>query len=115
MRSEWRVNCHLRADRSEERMNSRLTAILLLALVISGGATFLVYRVTRRAAQNPGTPTSQVVMAARPLELGTLVKDADLTIGPWSGSVPAGMITKKETVVGRGVVAPIYQGEPVFE
>ena len=96
-------------------MNSRVTAILLLALVISGGATLLVYRVIRKAAQNPAQPTTEVVMAARPLEIGTLVKDTDLTVGPWTGATPAGMITRKEVVLGRGVVAPIYQGEPLME
>jgi pilus assembly protein CpaB len=96
-------------------MNSRVTAILLLALVISGGATFVVYRVMRRAAQNPAAQTTQVVMAARPLEIGTLVKDTDLTVGPWAGTLPAGMIVSKESVLGRGVVAPIYQGEPLME
>jgi hypothetical protein len=76
-------------------MNSRVTAILLLALVISGGATFLVYRTTRHAGQGPSTPTTLVVTATRTLEIGTLVKDADVTLGPWAGTVPAGMVIIK--------------------
>ena len=97
-------------------MNSRVTAILLLALLISGGATYFVYRVVSvRSAQSPATGAAQVVIAARQLDIGTLVKDADLTTGPWVGSLPAGMVTKKETIVGRGVIAPIYQGEALME
>ena len=97
-------------------MNSRVTAILLLALLISGGATYFVYRVVSvRSAQSPATGAAQVVIAARQLDIGTLVKDADLTTGPWVGTLPAGMVTKKETIVGRGVIAPIYQGEALME
>jgi pilus assembly protein CpaB len=96
-------------------MNSRVTGILLLALLISGGATYLVYRVVAaRAGQSPAA-TAQVVMAARQLDIGTLVKDADLTMGPWVGSIPVGMVTKKETILGRGVIAPIYAGEAIME
>jgi pilus assembly protein CpaB len=97
-------------------MNSRVTAILLLALLISGGATYFVYRVVSvRSTQTAAIGATQVVMAARQLDLGTLVKDADLTMGPWAGPLPAGMITKKDVVVGRGVIAPIYQGEALME
>ena len=97
-------------------MNPRVTAVLVLALLISGGATYLVYRVVvSRAAQAPAQQTTQVAMAARDLEIGTLIKDSDITTGPWTGSLPKGLVTKKETLVGRGVIAPIYQGEPVME
>jgi pilus assembly protein CpaB len=54
-------------------------------------------------------------MAARDLEIGTLIKDADLTMGPWTGALPKGLVTKKESLYDRGVIAPIYQGEPVME
>ena len=97
-------------------MNSRVTAVLIIALLVSGGATYLVYRfVASRAAQGPAQAAIQVVMAARPLELGVLIKDADLKMGPWIGSMPAGMVSKKETVIGRGVIAPIYEGEAILE
>jgi pilus assembly protein CpaB len=94
-------------------MNSRVTAILLTALLISGVATYTVYRViSKRAVQVPAT---NVVMAARLLEIGTLIKDSDLTVGPWTGSVPASMVTKKESILGRGVTSAIYAGEPIME
>jgi len=96
-------------------MNSRVTAILLVALLLSGGATFLVYRVLKSRAQTAAVPTAQVVLAARQLEMGTMVKETDLTMGPWTGAIPAGMATKKDAIVGRGVISPIYQGEAVME
>lgn len=96
-------------------MNSRVTGILLLALLISGGATYLVYRVVAtRAGQSP-VATTRVVVAVRQLDIGSLLKDTDLTMGPWTGSIPAGMVTKKDTVLGRGVIAAIYPGEAIME
>jgi pilus assembly protein CpaB len=87
--------------------------ILLLALLISGGATYFVYRgVSNRA--NPA-PAAKVVMAARQLEIGTLIKDSDLTMGAWEGAVPASMATRKESILGRGVTSAIYASEPVME
>jgi pilus assembly protein CpaB len=96
-------------------MNSRVTGILLLALLISAGATFLVYRVVSTRAGQPSAATVQVAMASRPLEIGVLLKESDITMGPWVGAVPQGMVTKKDTLVGRGVIAAIYSGEAIME
>ncbi len=97
-------------------MRTRVTAILLLALLVSGAATFVVYRlVINRPAASPSAATTDVIMAARQLEVGTLVKEADLKTGPWVGSIPAGLATKKESLIGRGVIAPIYMGEAIME
>jgi pilus assembly protein CpaB len=97
-------------------MNSRVTGILVLALLISGGATYMVYRVvSARAAQSPAQATTTVVMAAHDIGLGTILKDADLKTGPWTGTLPAGIATRKESVLDRGVVAPIYAGEPIMD
>lgn len=97
-------------------MNQRVSGILVVALLVSGMATYLVYRIVNgRASQPPPPPTTQVVMAARPLPIGTLIKVEDLRMGPWVGTLPAGMMTKQEPLVNRGVVAPIYEGEPVLE
>lgn len=97
-------------------MRSRVTAILVIALLISGGATYLVYRVVAARVQAPpGGATTQVVVAARELPLGTVIKDSDLTLGPWSGAVPKGGVTKKEAILGRGVIAPIYEAEVIMD
>jgi pilus assembly protein CpaB len=97
-------------------MNQRLSGILVIALLISGVATYVVYRlVAARGSQAPAVPTTQVVIAARPLAIGVLIKSDDLKMGPWLGTVPVGMVTKPEVLVGRGVVAQIYDGEPILE
>ena len=92
--------------------------ILLCALVVSAGASYLVYRLVGKqvAAQaNSQTQTSRVVTAARNLEIGTVLTAADLTTGDWAGPLPAGIAVKQEAVLGRGVISGIYDGEPIME
>ena len=96
-------------------MNGRVSGILVVALLVSGAATFLVYRVITSRASQPAPQSVTVVRAARSLEIGTLLRENDLTTGPWVGAVPAGMAVKKDALLGRGVVAAIYEGEPVME
>ena len=96
-------------------MNQRETAILLVALVVSTLATRVVYRaVSSRPA--PGMlATTKVVAAAHQLDLGSVIADKDLQMLPWTGPVPKGMLTKKDGLVGRGVIATVHEGEPIFE
>jgi pilus assembly protein CpaB len=97
-------------------MNRRISTILIVALLVSAGMTYLLYRlVASRMSQGSAPPTAQVVRAARTLEIGTLIHDADLKTGAWVGAVPTGMATKKDALVGRGVISTIYEGETVVE
>ena len=97
-------------------MSQRVLLILLVALLIAGGASLLVYRaMVRQARSASGMATVQVVMAARNLDVGTLIKDSDLKFGNWTGTLPKGTAVKKDSVLGRGVVLPVFEGEPVNE
>jgi pilus assembly protein CpaB len=97
-------------------MNQRLLSVLIFAFVVSAGASLLLYRlIASRVTANAKQPTTQVMVAARTLELGTLIRDADLRPGDWSGPLPKGSLLRKEDVVGRGVMSAIYDGEPILE
>src|SRR5689334_16906204 len=97
-------------------MNKRLLSVLAFALVIAAGASLIVYRfVSSMLVANASKPTTQVVVAARDLPVGTLIRDVDLTAAEWTGAIPKGAFVKPDEVVGRGVVAPVYAGEPVLE
>jgi|SRR5579862_4026070 len=97
-------------------MNQRLLSVLTFAFVVSAGASFLLYRlIASRVSANAKQPTVQVILASRNLDLGTLIRDADLKAGDWSGPLPVGAVVKKEDVVGRGVMATIYANEPLLE
>jgi pilus assembly protein CpaB len=96
-------------------MNRRLTIILLTAFTIAVACSYAVYRVvgTRLGSFQP--KTTQVVAAAKDIQLGTLLRSTDLTTVAISGTVPKGAIFKPADAIGRGVIANLYQGEPILE
>jgi pilus assembly protein CpaB len=54
-------------------------------------------------------------MASHNLEMGAVIKEADIKVGDWAGPLPAGATSKSEDLIGRGVTAAIYNNEPVLE
>ncbi len=98
-------------------MNRRLAAVFAFALVVAFIASFAVYRLVIGQARTPvrTVVTSQLMVAAHDLQVGALIHDSDLTQIAWAGPVPEYTIKKRQDVVGRGVIATIYQNEPVLE
>lgn len=96
-------------------MNRRLLTILLIAFVIAGVCAWMVYRIVgmRLVAAKP-VQTTKVVAAAKDIPLGAVITAGDLTTLAIAGTPPKGAIAKPEDAIGRGVVAEIYQGEPVL-
>jgi pilus assembly protein CpaB len=75
-----------------------------------------LYRlVSAQIAASAKTSGAKVVVAARNLESGALIKEGDLKIADWGGTPPPGAILKPEDAIGRGVVQPIVDGEPLME
>jgi len=97
-------------------MNRRLLTILIVAFLIASGCTFLVYRVvgSRAAAAKP-IATTPIVAAATDIKIGTVLVAANLTTIEVKGAPPKGSILKPSDAIGRGVVANIYQGEPIMD
>jgi pilus assembly protein CpaB len=97
-------------------MNKRFVSVLAFALVVSAVASYILYKlVNAQMAANQKNSASRVLVAAHNLETGALIKDGDVKIADWGGSVPPGALTKPEDVIGRGVVQPILDGEPIVE
>ena len=98
-------------------MNRRLAAVFAFALVVAFIASFAVYRLIISQVRAPGRSvvTSQLTVAAHDLQVGALIHDADLTQIAWAGAVPEYTIKNRQDVIGRGVIATIYQNEPVLE
>ncbi|MFB3778291.1 MAG: Flp pilus assembly protein CpaB [Bryobacteraceae bacterium] len=97
-------------------MSKRLLSVLAFALVVSLGASFLIYRLVSSQMSKSARPaTTQVLVAARNLPVGTLISEGDLRNADWSGPIPTSALLKKEDAVGRGVVASIYEGEPLLD
>jgi pilus assembly protein CpaB len=96
-------------------MNRRLMTILLCAFVVAVGSSFVVYRLMRKQLGDTTNRRVSVVVAARDLEIGTLIKATDLKTGSIVGEAPTGAILKPDAAIDRGVVSPVFMGEPLNE
>jgi pilus assembly protein CpaB len=96
-------------------MNRRLLNILLIAFVIAAGCSYIVFRLVGNRLSASRQATTHVVAAATDINLGSVLRDSDLTTIEISGTLPKGAILKKEDAIGRGVVSNLYLGEPVLE
>lgn len=97
-------------------MNRRLTTILFFAFIVAAISSYLVYRVAGAQLNGAkGPKTTRIMVAARDLEIGTLIKDSDLATSEWVGTLPKGAVVSKENAIGRGVTSPVYQSEPILD
>lgn len=97
-------------------MQRRLAVVLFCALMIAGAASYAVYRLANAHTPVPRQVSSvKVVVAARDLDVGTLVHEGDLRVADWTGALPKGVAITKAGAVNRGVTSTIYEGEPVTE
>ena len=89
-------------------------SMLLAAFLVACVGSYVVYRVTvRQIGSRSVQQTTKVVVARRDMEIGTLIKPGDVTTSEVLGAPSADELPKIENVVGRGVVSPIYAGEPI--
>jgi pilus assembly protein CpaB len=99
-------------------MKKRLLSVLAFALVVSAGAAFVLYQLIASkvnvGASTKAPTTTKVYVAARDLELGTLVQEKDIATQEYLAP-PAGSILKKEDIVGRGVINPIHQDMAFYD
>lgn len=75
-----------------------------------------MYQVAGRRMHAAVQPAAtRVIVAARDMPIGTVIRDADITTGNWVGPAPKGATVSKDVVVGRGVVSNLYEGEPILD
>ena len=92
----------------------RLGLALVLALLVSLVATYFLYSRMKRQINRSGLV--RIVASAKPLEAGTLLTADQLMLVDWPTSLPLdGTVTKPEQLVGRILLYPIPQREPIRE
>lgn len=92
--------------------------MLLLALASGGLAAYLALRYLREQA----TPLMasepkkvSVVLAARSMPIGAVVTEQDVKVVDWPGdAVPSGYIGSVADALGRGVITPVAENEPLL-
>ncbi len=100
------------------RRKRRKWMALVLALVSGGAAGYLALGymnkpLSPRSAS--ASATTQIVVAARDLALGTVLAPGDVKTIAWpSVTVPPGYAGSKEQVVGRGLITPVSANEPLM-
>jgi pilus assembly protein CpaB len=97
-------------------MSKRLITVFMFALVVAGGASFVLYRlVSAKMSSRPAQPQKRMVAAVHTLEIGTLIRAEDVKLIDWPANLPAGAIETADAAIGRGVISPIYESEPIVE
>src|SRR5207244_11973516 len=96
---------------------TRTFVVIVVAGISATVASASVYRaVSRMPVREVEVAHTYVVMAARPIPLGTRISTSDVRRIGWPASTPlSGSFARVEEVVGRGVVAPLSANEPITE
>jgi pilus assembly protein CpaB len=94
----------------------RIYTVLLLAMTVGAFFAFSTYRYVQatpeRATKANMTP---VVVAASSLDLGAALRAEDMRTINWPAeAVPAGTFSNPQELVGRGLITPVAQNEPLL-
>jgi pilus assembly protein CpaB len=90
--------------------------VFVLAISAGGALALGTYNyVQQLPAANAAVATQPVVVAAADLQIGAELRRDDLKIIDWPASAaPHGVFTTLDEVVGRGLVLPLIENEPVL-
>jgi pilus assembly protein CpaB len=94
---------------------NRWLVVIAVALVMSVGLTYLIFRIVEKRLQPP-EETTKIVVAAKPLSLGNRITKEDVKLADWPKSLPLeGSFGSIETVIDRGIVSSIVPNEPIID
>jgi pilus assembly protein CpaB len=94
---------------------NRWLVVIAVALVMSIGLTYLIFRIVQKRLQ-PREETTKIVIATQKLSLGQRITEEDIRLGDWPLSIPIeGSFGDLETVIDRGVTSTIYPGDPITD
>ena len=96
---------------------NRLMIGLVLAIVLGLAASAFVYHAFKQASATPSAVTTQqIVVAAGPMPLGTLLDASKLKTIAWPASAPVdGMFTKIDDCIGRALITSVAENEPILD
>ena len=76
-------------------MNKRFIGVLTFAFIVALGASLVLYRVLLKQPQTTkAAATVSIALAGRDLEIGTVLKEEDVKLADWPGTVPTGAATR---------------------
>jgi len=94
----------------------RVFMVFVLAISAGGALAFGTYNfVQNTRPRTVSIPTRPVVVAAADLDIGAELRRDDIRIIDWpANAVPAGAIGDPKDVIGRSIVLPVIQNEPIL-
>ena len=96
---------------------ARIRVVLVVVLAITAGGAFALatYNFMQKPARTVTIPTRPVVVAATDLDIGAELQRDDLRVIDWpANAVPADAIGDPAQVIGRGLIYPVIQNEPIL-
>jgi pilus assembly protein CpaB len=95
----------------------RVRVFIVLALAVTAGGVFAfgTYNYVQKLPKGVSTmPTRPVVVAGTDLDVGDEISADNVKVIAWpEGSVPPQAISDPKEILGRGVVSPVIQNEPI--
>jgi pilus assembly protein CpaB len=94
----------------------RVFMVFVLAVTAGGALAFGTYNFMQHApARTVTIPTRPVVVAASDLDVGAELTREEIRIIDWpANAVPAGAFSDPKDVIGRGIILPVIQNEPIL-
>jgi pilus assembly protein CpaB len=95
----------------------RIFMVFVLAVTAGGALALGTYNYVQQipAGQANAVATQPVVVAAADLQIGAELRREDLKVIDWPASAaPQGVFTTFDEVIGRGLVLPLIENEPVL-
>ena len=93
----------------------RALLVVIIALAMAAVASYAMYRgIQRIPVREVEVASTPVAVAAKALPVGALVGPADVKLTSWPAKSPVpGAFATAEEVVGRGLLAPVLENEPI--
>src|SRR3954466_3865685 len=94
----------------------RVLLVFVLAITAGGALALGTYNLTQKTpARTVSIPTRPVIVAAADLDVGATLTREDVRIIDWpANAVPAGALTDPKDAIGRGLILPVIQNEPLL-
>lgn len=96
---------------------SRTILVLVVAVLMAGAASYVVYSAVQRIpVRQVEVANYHVVVAAKPLAMGTLITAEDVKLVAWPSSSPVAQgYTDVKAVLQRGLLSSVVENEPLTE
>ena len=97
-------------------IRTRIFMVLVMAITVGGVFAFATYNYVQKVPPRTVTiPTRPVVVAAADLDVGAEIGRDDIRIIDWpANAVPKDAFADPKDVMGRGLVMPLIQNEPIL-